>query len=405
MFEATAVEMLGQRACRMRGRLDSLTADEAQSALKQLVEAGQRSLVVDLTDLHYISSAGLRVFILIQKLLAKVGGRVIIFQAPEAVRQIFQLSGFLALFDLVAGPEGLAALGLDEGVGAVSSRLEIDGIVLEVIEQPGPGSRLAAHGSQDKLNRAAYTEADMVPVPAGQGLFGAGLGCCGESFEECRNFFGEALIIDGSLFYQPAVPRGRVDFMLNLQPEGGVDYKFLNAFSFHGPFQTLLAFDSPDGLTDLARLTAALGQIMPVPAMGLVLLAESKGLWGMNLRRSPVIDHQPDQGRDIFHPDIFREWMNFPVEPADAGHIFVGVGVAVADRDLAPAGVLPWLPADADLHVHAAVFGKGPLDKRPERLGGELRRVITELEALKVQHLLGRSRVASGLVGLVALEA
>ncbi len=388
----------------MSGRLDSLTAPEAQKALEGLVEAGQRSLVVDLADLRYVSSAGLRVFLMTQKLLRKVGGRVIIFQAPEAVRQIFQISGFLNLFDLASGPEELTALRRGEGSAPVSRSLEVDGIALEVVERPGPPARLTAHGSQEKLDRAAYAEGDMRSVPAGRHDFGIGLGCFGDSFAECRNFFGEALIIDGSLFYQPALARAGVDFVLNLEAQEGVDYKFLHAFTFGGPFQALAAFDSPGGLVDLNRLVAVLRRVLPAPALGLVLLAESKGLWGMSLKRSPVIDNQPEKGQEIFHPDLFQEWMNFPVEPAEVGNIFIGVGLAVADRGSAPAAVLPWLPRDSDFHLHAGVFGKGPLGKRPEQLSAEIRRVITESEALKVQHLLGRSQVASGLAGLVALD-
>lgn len=405
LFEAVVVEIQGLRACSMRGRLDSLAVAEAQKALQELVEDGLRSLVVDLAELRYVSSAGLRVFLLTQKTLRKVGGRVVIFQAPEAVRQIFKLSGFLNLFDLAAGPEDLAALLLEESAGSASRRLEAEGLALEVIEQPRPPSRLGAHGSQDKLSRAAYTAADLSSIAARRHLYGTGLGCFGEGFAECRDFFGESLLIDGSLFYQPAVPRAGVDFVLNLEDQEGVAYNFLHAFTFDGPFQALVSFDSPGGLVELDRLMAALHQVLPAPALGLVLLAESKGLWGMALKRSPVSENQPGQGREIFEPEFFQEWMNFPVEPADVGHVFIGVGLSVAEAAAAPEWARTWLPKDAGLHMHAGVFAKGPLGKRPEQLPAELRRVMTELEVLKVQHLLGRSLVSSGLVGLVALAA
>lgn len=404
MFEAVVMEILGQSGCRMTGRLDSLSAAQAQHALEDLVAAGQRTLVVDLAELRYVSSAGLRVFLMAQKLLRKVGGRVIVYQAQEAVRQIFHLSGFLSLFELAASQDELAALLAGQAGGAQSRRLEVEGLALELIERPGPPARLTVLGSQDKLAQAAYGPEDMLAMPAGPGLFGAGLGCFGESFEDCRDFFGEALIIEGSLFYQPAVARAGVDFVLNLQDGGGVSYNFLHAFTFPGPFQALAAFESLDGLVELDRLAGALHQATGSPALGLVMLAESKGLWGMHLKRSPVLTNQPGQGRSIFDPQLFQEWMHFPVEPGEAGRVFVGVGLSVASRAQAPASLGPLLPTDADIHLHAAIFEKGPLAKKPEQLSDELRRVISEMEAHKVQHLLGRSRVAAGLVGLVALE-
>ncbi|MFH1060027.1 MAG: STAS domain-containing protein [Pseudomonadota bacterium] len=406
MFEVTPVEIQGRRACRMSGRLDALTAAQAQAAMEQMVEDGLRALVVDLGELRYVSSAGLRVFIILQKMLRKIGGRVVIYQPVEMVCQVFLQSGILPLFDLAANPEELAALfGGPDAAAAFSRKLEIDGIGLEVIERPRPPARLALHGSQDKLGRSAYDEGDAVAVPASRGLFGAGLGCFGENFAECRQLFGEAVLIEGSLFYQPAVARSGADFVLNLHKQGGLAYSFLNAFTFQGPFAALVAFDSPAGLVDLTRLLKVFHQVLPAPVLGLVLVAESKGLWGMHLKRAPVIDHQPADGREIYHPERFRDWMSLPVEPADAGKVVVATGLAAAERGLVPPAVLPWLPADADFHLHAAVFGKGPLGKRPEQLDDELMRIITELEALKVQHLLGRTQVAAGLAGLVALEA
>jgi hypothetical protein len=138
--------------------------------------------------------------------------------------------------------------------------------------------------------------------------------------------------------------------------------------------------------------------------LGLALLAESRGLYGMHLKRSPVRENQPDQGREIFHPDLFKEWMSFPLEATDPGAVVAAAGLAVGSRESAPAALQPWLPSEPAFHLHAAVFGKGPLGKRPEQLPAELRRIITEMEPVKVQHLLGRSRLASGLAGLVALE-
>lgn len=397
-------EIQGLPGCRLSGRLDVLTAAQAQQVLEDLVQSGQRDLVVDLAELSYVSSAGLRVLLLVQKMLRKVGGRIIVYRATEMVRQVFAVSGFLAMFELAEGPEELSARLAGQAAPLASRRLEADGVVMEVVERPGPPGRLLAHGRPEKLNRAEYTADDVVTLPAGPDLFGLGLGCFGDSFAECRDFFGEALLLEGSLFYQPTVPRAGVEFILNLQAQGGLSYQFLQAFTFQSPFQALVAFDCPEGPLELNRLVPALSQALPAPVLGLVLLAESRGLYGMHLKRSPVRENQPEQGREIFHPDLFQEWMRFPLEAEDPGAVVAGVGLAVAARESAPADLLPWLPSDSAFHLHAAIFGKAPLGKRPEQLPAELRRVISEMEPAKVQHLLGRSRLSSGLAGLVALE-
>jgi len=404
MLEITAVELAGLPGCRLSGRLDGLTVTQAQAGLDDLVAAGQRTIVMDLDSLSYVSSAGLRVFLMTQKLLAKVGGRLIIFRPAPAVLQVFQLSGLLKLFDVAATDDELERLCRPEPAAPACRQIQHDGLAFSLIERQAAPTALDAHGSQDKQGRAAYDRQDVVAVPADGMTMAAGLGAFGETYDDYKQFFGESVVINGSFFYQPAVPRAGADCILNLDAAATVSYNFLHAFAFRGDYAAVCAFEGQDGPVELERLMAALTKLCPAPALGVVLLAESKGLWGMSLQKAPIIDNQPPDGAEIFSPDLFAQWMNFPVEPADFGHIVAGVGLAVAGRAVAPARLRPWLPADADFHLHAAVFDKGPLDKRPERFADELARVVAELEPRKVQHLLGRSRLTGGLAGLVALE-
>jgi hypothetical protein len=95
--------------------------------------------------------------------------------------------------------------------------------------------------------------------------------------------------------------------------------------------------------------------------------------------------------------------MDFPVESVDAGSVVAVAGIAVRDRASAPPGLREVIPEGNSAHLHAAVFGAEPLSRNMEQLENELRRVVTELDARKVQHLLGRSTLASGLAGIIDL--
>ena len=76
----------------LEGRLDTLTAPELESTLKeQLPETD--SLVLDLGGLTYISSAGLRVLLSAQKIMAKADGMVV-RNASAEVMEIFEVTGF-----------------------------------------------------------------------------------------------------------------------------------------------------------------------------------------------------------------------------------------------------------------------------------------------------------------------
>ena len=78
----------------LAGHLDTNTAPAAQEALDALVTGGGRKIVVECTDLEYISSAGLRVLLATVKRLERDGGAFHLFGLNETVREVFDISGF-----------------------------------------------------------------------------------------------------------------------------------------------------------------------------------------------------------------------------------------------------------------------------------------------------------------------
>ena len=86
------------------GRIDAVTSDDLERRLLGLVAPGVR-LVVDMKQVEYISSAGLRVLLRLAKKAKEQSGRVVLGSLGPAVRQVFELAGFLALFDVEASRE------------------------------------------------------------------------------------------------------------------------------------------------------------------------------------------------------------------------------------------------------------------------------------------------------------
>ena len=84
----------------LKGRLDTATSKSVEDRLLQLIDAGERQMIIDLAGLEYISSVGLRVLILVAKRLKQVQGRVVVCSLQEPVRQVFDIAGFTGLFTL-----------------------------------------------------------------------------------------------------------------------------------------------------------------------------------------------------------------------------------------------------------------------------------------------------------------
>ncbi|MCR4806396.1 MAG: STAS domain-containing protein [Lachnospiraceae bacterium] len=74
------------------GRLDTMSAPQLEGELKTAVE-GITSLIFDIKDLQYISSAGLRVLLSAQKVMNKQGSMVV-RGANDDVKEIFDVTGF-----------------------------------------------------------------------------------------------------------------------------------------------------------------------------------------------------------------------------------------------------------------------------------------------------------------------
>ncbi|MBX3691697.1 STAS domain-containing protein [Dokdonella sp.] len=89
------------------GRLDTETAADLELAVQDLLQAGQRHLVLDLAGIGYVSSAGLRVLLALAKAV-EGNGSVRLAGLNAAVRQVFDVAGFTRLF--VIHPDRKSAL-------------------------------------------------------------------------------------------------------------------------------------------------------------------------------------------------------------------------------------------------------------------------------------------------------
>jgi anti-anti-sigma factor len=81
------------------GDLDTNTAADAQEELLQLV-VGSVPIVFDFNSLNYISSAGLRLLLILQKEVESAGGSLSIINMPDKIRDIFEMVAFSKLFTI-----------------------------------------------------------------------------------------------------------------------------------------------------------------------------------------------------------------------------------------------------------------------------------------------------------------
>ncbi len=137
------------------GRLDTDTSADLELAVQDLLQAGERAFVVDLAGVGYVSSAGLRVLLMLGKAVDGKGSlRLAALNAT--IRQVFDVAGFTQLFSIF--PDRAAALADLPPQAAASA----------AAGQPAPAKPAAAEKpSLDKSATAArLLGANGKPAPA-----------------------------------------------------------------------------------------------------------------------------------------------------------------------------------------------------------------------------------------------
>ena len=90
----------GEVTAQLIGRLDTPASLEIAPQMNALADDAGGTIILDCTQLAYISSSGLRIFITLRKAAAAKGGKVIVRGISNEIRSVFMMTGFLNLFEI-----------------------------------------------------------------------------------------------------------------------------------------------------------------------------------------------------------------------------------------------------------------------------------------------------------------
>src|SRR5512134_2189010 len=89
----------------VNGRVDSVTAPQLAEALESANDGGKYKIVVNMSDLEYMSSAGFRALLAAQRNCKRYNrGEVVLASVPERIREALELAGFTELFKTFDDP-------------------------------------------------------------------------------------------------------------------------------------------------------------------------------------------------------------------------------------------------------------------------------------------------------------
>ena len=85
--------------CKLSGWLDPNTS---QDLLYDLDLKGVKSLVLDMAEVEYVFSSGIRVLLMFQKIVAQAGGTIKLVNVPEQIRFVFEDTGLDQMLEMKA---------------------------------------------------------------------------------------------------------------------------------------------------------------------------------------------------------------------------------------------------------------------------------------------------------------
>lgn len=383
---------------KIKGRIDSYWCDDLARTLDEIVREGAHHIRLDLNETIFLSSAGIRVLMTFYKQLKGLQGSFGVQNLSDGVAKVLELSGIKNM--LTAPPVASVPKGSEAPTRERPRQVrqvERDHASFEVYDRPDiPPLKARILGDPSLFASLGYRQEHCRSHKFADSTFALGLGALGNDFADCRDQFGEFLSAAGAVAHQPTGTNNVADYLI-MRGSSVPDVQVSYGIACDGGFARFVRFQTraEGGSLGLTELLGGLLDLAESPRIGLVLVAESAGLIGAALRRSPVAVAAP--GNPFTHPGI-RNWLNFSAEPTFGHSQTLVVGVATRGDPGTLASIVRPMGRDPALqgHCHAAPFSYRPIPR------GEIdyRTTITSLfenQNLEgVLHLLTDDRAIAG---------
>jgi anti-anti-sigma factor len=383
----------------LAGRLDGEAALQVADTLERLLREGRRSVVLDMSGVSYLSSPGTQALQQAHQDYASARAELRVASASPAAAAALTLADLLPKLlvqpALSGSPSASQVLEHTRDDWRSPMALASRGTFEVSSREPGAELFCRVHGRPEAAVRGWIESADYGAFEFPEASFGLGLGALGESPADAAPRLGEIVAAGGAVAHLPTQGAQVPDFDVGL---GGHAPKavLVSGLVCGGGFSLLKRFSSPSETEPLplSELAGATLDGIGSHTAGIVMVAETAGLVGAWLRRSPGTKFSR------MHLDVqgVRDWLGTTPQPTHQGTTVLVAGVVSRRPDDALAPRLRPLAAGSDLlgHFHAVVFTYRPVPQRTVVLRALVTRLFAQQRVRGVLHLLGDDRGAAG---------
>ncbi|MDD3907292.1 MAG: anti-sigma factor antagonist, partial [Bacteroidales bacterium] len=338
------------------GRLDANRTGYLNDCIDSLVREGQYRIALDMAGVEYLSSAGIRLLVTQHKNLKSVNGHFYLSVMSDNVRTILQMVG---MADMLSQPPTQPKK--EEVKQEPQNKLNAQGFHFNLTTlSPDATTDLGVYGQPELTFDSGFQSENARQFQSGENHFSIGLGAIGESFDECKDRFGEYVVLGKDMAYLPADGSKKPDYIVG-SGQLVATLTELYGLHFEGNFSHLVRFvpENPINTIGFSQLADSFQKMTKLTQMAIVMVAESGGLIGTSLNASPV-----EENKIFTYPEI-KETVNFTTEPAHYKMLTLSVGYVSFEKEGAAEPFLrPMLPeSPLTGHIHTAVFSYIPLKK------------------------------------------
>jgi anti-anti-sigma factor len=415
-------QIRGVRVAHLIGRLDGFGSKVVTESFVQ-IGASDR-VVLDCRELSYLSSAGVRDLLTLQKRLAAGGGAMALSDVQPFCASVLEMSGLSGMIPIFAELDAAAEeLRLHEGTGA-SAEVRTTVIGKAVFHPIGNAcGTIDILGDIANVIECAITKDLVIGKPFFETEYSLGLGALGGELEDYLPLLGEAIMVAGAMVWLPTDGNDTPDYMIPRKASTRVVLQTGFNASLRGGFNEFVEFtsppDRPASIREIYRMLFDLSKERRPDyrgVLGLAMRAEIHGAYGAGLMRSPLLERRPANGKMITDPSNYADWFESDQAPRHAGTtaLICGAGedltadLSGVDQEclrrmfyvnLANQGA-----AHEVLHNHAVFFRNAPAPRGTHDMDVEMRQVVELGEFVDMRHLLDQTTVYSALIAVSYIQ-
>ena len=410
-------EQDGVRIAALAGRLDGFGAKEAEKLVGGKTIHGP--LVLDCADLSYLSSAGVRFLLALQKSASASGSAFALSALQPFCASVLEMSGLSGMMPIYATTADAVQALRGGGASAEGERCETEAGTFVFHTVGSTAGTIDILGDISNVIDCAITPELVAGKPFFESEYSLGLGALGGKPEDYLPVMGEAIMVAGTMVWLPTDGNDTPDYMIPRKASTAVVLQTGFNASIRGGFNEFVEFTAapgrPASVREIYRALFDLAKARRPDyrgVLGLAMRAEIHEAFGAGITKSPLLSNRPANGKMITDPSNYDEWFESDKTPRNQGAtaLICGAGEDLnADLSAIDQERLRRMfyinPAnkgaqDEVLHNHAVFFRNAPAPIGTRDMDVEMRRVVDAGEFVDMRHLLDQTTIISALIGV-----